>query len=239
MMNSPEVTKAIQHIVKDPAMVPKIQQIMEQVISKNEGTPSIINWNDNGYGVSVGMFQWNQKSGELPQLMQRMAQEKPEQFKAAFGRYAEMMTDERFVRSANISPRSELGACMQRAMNDPELQKVQYEVAAEKVAKCAEVCRQYGLTSVQGVAVFADMVNQLGWGSANGHKGALPDLVRAAAAGGGDEQITANLLRLSARHAYRGERTQRLHSQIAALDGRPGSMWAGSSLPQNQDTESG
>jgi hypothetical protein len=226
-MNSPEVTQAIQSIVHDPKLIPQIQHIMERVVSKNEGKVTSVNWNDNGAGVAVGMFQWNQRRGELPDLMQRMAQEKPEAFKAAFGRYADKMTNESFVRSANISPNNELGAAMQKAMNDPELQKVQYEMAAEKVAKCATIGRQYGLTSEAGVAVLTDIVNQVGMGSVSRGTGGVSDLARAASAGGGDEAITRNLLQLSSHHAYRGERTHRLAGQIQSLDHAPNSMWKG------------
>jgi len=140
------------------------------------------------------------------------------------------------VRSANISPNNELGASMQRAMNDPELQKVQYEMAAEKVAKCATVGKQYGLTSEAGVAVFTDMVNQLGMGSVSSRKGALPDLARAASGGGGDEAITQRLLQLSAHHSARGERTDRLAEQIQSLDHAPNSMWKGQEVAATPGT---
>lgn len=230
--NSPAMTEAIRSIVSNPAVASKIQHVMADVVSKNEGVPTQINWNDNGAGVSVGMFQWNQRRGELPSLMTRMAKESPEAFSKAFGPYASRMaSDENFVRRAYIGPNNELGARMQAAMNDPSLQKVQFEMAAEKVAQCAEVGRKFGLTSEQGVAVFTDMVNQLGMGAA------LPDLQRAAGGidannPGASHAITARLLQLSAHHAYRGQRTQSLIAEIGRLDGRSNSFWQGEAPSQ-------
>jgi hypothetical protein len=168
--------------------------------------------------------------------MARMAKEEPEAFNRAFGPYAQRMaTDENFVRRSYIGPHTELGARMQAAMNDPVLQKVQFEMAAEKVAQCAEVGRQVGLTSEQGVAVFADMVNQLGMGTAG------PDLRRAAAGinpdnAGADRAITQRLLQLSSGHAWRGQRTRSLIAEIGGLDGRPNSFWAGENQEQNLPT---
>lgn len=41
---------------------------VKKLISRNEGGYSTIALNDNGYGISVGIAQWNQKKGELPKL---------------------------------------------------------------------------------------------------------------------------------------------------------------------------
>lgn len=41
---------------------------VKKLISRNEGGYSTIALDDNGYGISVGIAQWNQKKGELPKL---------------------------------------------------------------------------------------------------------------------------------------------------------------------------
>lgn len=41
---------------------------VKRLISRNEGGYNTIALNDNGYGISVGIAQWNQKKGELPKL---------------------------------------------------------------------------------------------------------------------------------------------------------------------------
>ncbi|MBX9877447.1 MAG: hypothetical protein K2Y22_03235 [Candidatus Obscuribacterales bacterium] len=42
---------------------------VKKLISRNEGGYTTIALNDNGYGISVGIAQWNQKKGELPKLL--------------------------------------------------------------------------------------------------------------------------------------------------------------------------
>ena len=42
---------------------------VKKLISRNEGGYNTIALNDNGYGISVGIAQWNQKKGELPKLL--------------------------------------------------------------------------------------------------------------------------------------------------------------------------
>ncbi len=49
---------------------------MERVVSKNEGIATRLSGTTTGQALSVGMFQWNQRKGELPELMARMAARK-------------------------------------------------------------------------------------------------------------------------------------------------------------------
>src|SRR5262249_44902899 len=95
------------------------------MVSANEGKPNSINWNDNGHGISVGLFQANQKSGELPLLLNKMHDANPQLFSQVFGKQANNMLNENYVRGANFSQGNELGKAMQDAVNRPEFQKVQ------------------------------------------------------------------------------------------------------------------
>jgi hypothetical protein len=150
------------------------------LVSANEGKPNSINWNDNGHGISVGLFQANQKSGELPMLLNKMAEANPQLFNQVFGAQAGNMRNEQFVRSANFSQNNELGRMMQDAVNRPEFQKVQLDMMREKVAHASQVAGNYGIKSELGVALTADMINQLGEAGAKKHL--------AAAGGKGHEQ---------------------------------------------------
>lgn len=136
------------------------------LISRNEGKANSINWNDAGHGISVGLQQSNQRVGNLPELLKAMHKENPEKFDAYFGRNASKMLNESFVRRANFSPNNELGRAMQRAVNDPELQKAQLDLTREHVRRAAEMARRMGIRSTMGVALVADLTNQFGEGGA-------------------------------------------------------------------------
>lgn len=136
------------------------------LISRNEGKANTINWNDAGHGISVGLQQSNQKVGNLPELLKAMHKENPAKFDAIFGRNAAKMLNENFVRHAHFSRNNELGRAMQRAVNDPELQKPQLDLTREHVRRAAEMARQMGIKSTMGVALVADLTNQFGEGGA-------------------------------------------------------------------------
>ncbi|MBK9773289.1 MAG: hypothetical protein IPP57_21145 [Candidatus Obscuribacter sp.] len=136
------------------------------LISRNEGKANTINWNDAGHGISVGLQQSNQHRGNLPELLKAMHKENPAKFDAIFGRNAAKMLNENFVRHAHFSRNNELGRAMQRAVNDPELQKPQLELTREHVRRAAEMARQMGIKSTMGVALVADLTNQFGEGGA-------------------------------------------------------------------------
>lgn len=138
------------------------------LVSGNEGGPTSINWNDNGAGISVGFFQANQKAGKLPELLQRMHEANPERFNQIFGRYANQMLNENFVRRAHFSPRNELGRDMQAALREPDFQRVQVVMLREHVMRANEIARNLGIKSTLGVALIADLTNQYGEAGALG-----------------------------------------------------------------------
>jgi hypothetical protein len=211
-----------------------VRKIVQDVVGKNEGHPTSINWNDNGHGISVGIFQWNQKSGELPMLLQRMAKDHPEEFKKAFGADAENMQKESFIRTANISPNSRLGAEMQTALNDPVLQQTEVQLAGEKVQNCAGVAAKHGVTSEAGTAMFVDLVNQFGMGDEK--RGAMKYLLAAENHGGSEEQKFQTLDASSRRDSHwRADRNPKVVQEIkeANLSFQQGSMLGGADGSQS------
>ncbi len=173
------------------------------LISANEGKPSSINWNDNGHGISVGMFQANQKSGELPMLLKKMHESNPQLFNQVFKEHAADMLNERFVRSAHFSKNNELGRMMQEAVNQPDFQKVQLNMIREKVAHASDVAKQYGVESTLGVAIFADLINQCGEGGAKPY-------FRAALSRGNEQDKIRAVVNASQSNPYRGDRAQKI-----------------------------
>jgi hypothetical protein len=136
------------------------------LIGRNEGRADSINWNDAGSGISVGIQQSNQKSGNLPELLHRMKEADPAKFRQIFGRNADNLMDESFVRRAHFAPGNELGRAMQAAVREPAFQRVQVMMVREHVERAAEIAKGLGIQSTMGVALVADLTNQFGEGGA-------------------------------------------------------------------------
>jgi hypothetical protein len=140
------------------------------LISSNEGDPDSICWNDNGHGVSVGMFQANQKKGELPNLLKSLA-ERPDgrrQMLNAFG--AEMTekieNDPEIVRHLQIKPNNWLGKGLKLLVKSDSFAQLQIDLLRAKVRSSSEFAAAHGITSTLGVAIVADLRNQWGKGGA-------------------------------------------------------------------------
>jgi hypothetical protein len=141
------------------------------LISSNEGKPSSINWNDNGAGVSVGMFQANQRRGELPKLFSDFANT-PNGYEALveiFGAEmaAKMKANPEMVRGLNFSPNNELGKELEQLVQNPQFQQLQLDQLRGKIQEADGVAQQHGVTSEAGVALVADLINQFGSAGAN------------------------------------------------------------------------
>lgn len=153
-------------------------------ISSHEGGFTSINQNDAGYGISVGIRQWNQKTGELPHLIRAWHDKHPTKFKQIFGNYSPSLLNEKWVRDYDMANDSQFMKAMQNALADKDLQRVQLEDAHRFVNNTTELAKKYGFQSEFGVALVCDMVNQMG---ANGtertlakcgikkHEGAIED----------------------------------------------------------------
>lgn len=150
-------------------------------VSGNEGNFTSINPNDAGYGISVGIRQWNQKAGELPNLLQAMHQHNAQKFEHIFGTYAHKLLDESWVRNYHMAGDHDLMNRMSTALHQKDFQHVQVNLARDFVKSSIKLAYQYGLKSELGLALVCDMVNQTGRGGCEAalrrsglHKGVDP-----------------------------------------------------------------
>ncbi len=159
------------------------------LISSNEGNPTSINWNDNGAGVSVGMFQANQKVGELPMLFQQLA-DTPQGYALLveiFGPKlaAEIKADPNLIRKLDFTPNNELGKDLEKLVQSPIFQGLELKILRQKVETASQVAKTVGVTSTEGVALVADMINQFG------ESGASSFIHAATGSSGQEQKITA------------------------------------------------
>ena len=136
------------------------------LISSNEGKPTSINWNDNGAGVSVGMFQANQRKGELPKLFSDFANT-PDGYETLveiFGAEmaAKMKANPEMIRGLNFNSHNELGKELEQLVQNPAFQQLQLDQIRGKIQEAAPVAQEHGITSEAGVALVADLTNQFG-----------------------------------------------------------------------------
>lgn len=140
------------------------------MISSNEGSPTSIDWNDNGQGVSVGMFQANQRVGELPQLLQTLSNDPvgKQALLNAFGtRIVTLLSeDPSVIQKLDIKKSNWLGRGLQQLVQSQSFQKLQVHVLRQKVVKAAQIAKENGIRSSAGVAIYADLTNQWGEGGA-------------------------------------------------------------------------
>jgi hypothetical protein len=141
------------------------------IISGNEGSTETINWNDNGCGISVGAFQANQKYGEFPLLLAKMQRADPKLFDEIFGHnFANIVKHQpqvirrvKFIDEQHMGP-NQLGAKLQEALKEPVFKQAQLMMLREKILQSQQVAFKFGIYSEKGVALVADMINQLGLG---------------------------------------------------------------------------
>lgn len=86
----------------------------------------------------------------------------PEKFDQTFGKYAQNLQNERWVRHANMAGNPDLMNKMRNALNDPEFQQVQVDKAREFTARTIETAKNFGFHSDLGKALVTDLSNQLG-----------------------------------------------------------------------------
>lgn len=165
------VTREMRQTRRDPG-APACSGSWENVnmvarwVTHNEAGPqayTAFNPNDMGHGISVGLMQWNQKRGKLPDLLQAWHQKNPTKFNGMFGRYADDLLDTSFVKRADFTSGT-LRSGIDRALADPEFQRVQLSMRNNHIENSCEIARDYRFTSLRGRAIVADLVNQLGEG---------------------------------------------------------------------------
>lgn len=135
-------------------------------VSSNEGGFTSINANDAGYGISIGIRQWNQKAGELPTLLRAWHDSNPHKFEITFGQHAQKLLNEGWVRTTDFWSQSELMINMNEALADREFQSVQVRLAREFVAQALKLGIKYGFKTELGLAEVVDITNQKGFGGA-------------------------------------------------------------------------
>lgn len=134
-------------------------------VDENEGSGGFVkvNWDDAGFGVSVGKFQWNQKAGGLPGLLVRFHDANPARFAEIFGEYADRLLDENFVRyQAVFAPDNDLGQRLLNALAEPSFQEVQNQIMRERIVWAINVAREHMHLSELFVVEVADIANQIG-----------------------------------------------------------------------------
>lgn len=120
------------------------------------------NPNDHGAGISVGLLQFNQKKGSLPELLQDWHRKDPGKFDHIFGSYAANLLKPEWVRSADFVGTPTLNQGIKTALADGEYQQVQLGLRNAHIVKSCEVAQSNGFTSLRGRAVVADLFNQIG-----------------------------------------------------------------------------
>ena len=135
-----------------------------KAVGENEGDLTKITKNDAGHGISVGIRQWNQKAGELPDLLKSMHDKNPEKFDQTFGPYAKNLQNEKYVRHTDMAHNPDLMKRMDTALHDNEFQNVQVNQARNFAKQAIDTAQQYGLKTERGAAMVADIVNQTGPG---------------------------------------------------------------------------
>ncbi|HEY9774279.1 MAG TPA: hypothetical protein V6C81_10810 [Planktothrix sp.] len=140
---------------------PEVAQIASWVTHNEvgKGSPTVFNPNDHGHGVSVGLMQWNQRKGMLPDLLKRFHESDPRKFDAIFGNNAKNALSDKWVREADFTSgplRDELVASL------PAFAAVQYKMREEQIQVGCNEAYEHNLTALRGTGVAADLVNHLG-----------------------------------------------------------------------------
>ena|GEM_PF-2138186 len=120
------------------------------------------NPDDGGHGISVGLLQWNQKRGRLPELLKDWHHKDPDKFDRIFGNYSANLLKADYVRDADFVGTPKLYQGMQQALADGEFQQVQLGLRNKHIVKSCEVAQDNGFKSLRGRAVVADLFNQIG-----------------------------------------------------------------------------
>jgi hypothetical protein len=150
-----------------PSDRPQIKDFVDKLvwaISGNEGNYTTVNPNDAGHGISIGIRQWNQKSGELPELLRAWHDQDPAKFGSIFGRYSSSLLNEGFVRGTNFWQQPGLMDDIKRALADQEYQQVQLNLARQFVVNSVQLGYDNGFRSELALADIADVINQCGSG---------------------------------------------------------------------------
>ncbi len=135
-------------------------------VSANEGSFTSVNPNDAGYGISIGIRQWNQKAGELPNLFRAWSEKFPTRFREIFNEYSEDLVNENWVRNTDIGGNKCLMDAVRTALADSDFQQEQVNLARAFARSGIAFGAKFGFKSELGLALVTDIVNQKGRGGA-------------------------------------------------------------------------
>lgn len=147
-------------------------------VTQNEGSRDkhlAYNANDMGHGISVGLLQWNQEKGKLPDLLKSWHDKNPRKFNTMFGEHASDLLMDSWVRTADFNGNKTLYAGMRKALADSEFQGVQDHLRNQNMVRACHVATDHGFKSLRGRAVVSDLFNQLGEGGARSALRKVPD----------------------------------------------------------------
>jgi hypothetical protein len=187
-------------------------KMVAQWVTKNEGGEKylVYNSNDHGQGISVGLLQWNQRKGRLPELLQAWHAQDPKKFNHLFGRHAAEMLRADSVRVADFNNDRVLHSGMLAALADREFQQVQAQLRSKHIVHSCEVAQSHDFKSLRGRAVVADLYNQLG---ETGTVRALNDVPR-----GPNESIRIEQLKAHTGHRiHGGDRVASIEDNVKAV----------------------
>lgn len=142
-------------------------------VSRHEGGYASQNRNTDRAGLSFGIIQWSQRTGELGKLLARMQAADPELFAATFG--PEWRTLLETTKRGSLDPVG--GAVLwaepwtsrfRRAGGEPVFQAVQRRLArdGEHFRAAEQTARALGVTTERALALFYDTAVQQGPGRA-------------------------------------------------------------------------
>lgn len=147
-------------------------------VTQNEGSKDkhlAYNANDMGHGISVGLLQWNQEKGKLPDLLKSWHDKNPRKFNTMFSEHAADLLKDSWVRTADFNGNKTLYAGMRKALADSEFQGVQDHLRNQNMVRACNVATDHGFKSLRGRAVVSDLFNQLGEGGARSALRKVPE----------------------------------------------------------------
>jgi hypothetical protein len=155
-------------------MATSADRIIARTVDNEGGNYSAVNLNDVGTGISFGVVQFNQASGDLAgspssplfELFRLMYSKDSGTFNSIFGDYAGGMLNKSWVKNNDLSG-SDFVSKLKAAGRVPAFQAAQRELLERDYLKPAMVlAKRFNIQSERGVAMVFDTVIQRGYGTA-------------------------------------------------------------------------
>lgn len=182
-------------------------------VTQNEGSRDkhlAYNANDMGHGISVGLLQWNQEKGKLPDLLKSWHDKNPRKFNTIFGEHSADLLKDSWVRTADFNGNKTLYGGMRKALADPEFQGVQDRLSNQNMVRACNVATDHGFKSLRGRAVVGDLFNQLGEGGARSALRKVPE-------GKGESQRIEDLKKITGTRINGKDRVNTLEDNVKEI----------------------